>query len=161
MSSHLLQSRHRCWIVLLSLTALLLTGCAEAREERDQYAAPASRYTERELQASQRYGGSHAGGQATGDTDRGAAFARWVLEQDPRREYLTAAVVRNEQVLGIKVQPGLSRNQVSELLTALGRGMAREFPGRSVVVTAFDQSGDRLAEGVVNPRTSRVDVQFG
>ena len=108
----------------------------------------------------QRYGGTHVGGTATGDTDRGAAFARWVLEQDPERQYITDAVVRNDQVLGIKVQRGMSRDQLRELITALGRGMARTYPGRPLVVNAFDQSGEQLAEGVVDPRTHRVDVQF-
>ncbi len=146
-------------VLAVSLAALAL-GCSDAREQRQQNAAPARRYTERELQAPQRYGGTHAGGTATGDTDRGAAFARWVLEQDPERRYITDAVVRNDQVLGIKVQRGMSRDQLRELITALGRGMARTYPGRPLVVNAYDQSGEQLAEGVVDPRTHRVDVQF-
>ena len=140
--------------------AVLLAGCSDARQARERNAEPAGRYTQRELQVPQRYGGTHVGGTATGDTDRGAAFARWVLEQDPERRYITDAVVRNDQVLGIKVQRGMSRDQLRELVTALGRGMTHTFPGRPLVVNAFDQSGDRLAEGVVDPRTGRVDVQF-
>ena len=148
-------------LVALALgLAALLTSCSDAREERARNAEPAGRYTQRELQVPQRYGGTHAGGTAPGDTDRGASFARWVLEQDPERQYITDAVVRNDQVLGIKVQRGMTRDQLRELVTALGRGMARTFPGRPLVVNAFDQSGDRLAEGVVDPRTARVDVQF-
>ena len=148
-----------CFVVALCLAALL-AGCADARQERERNAAPARRYTERELQAPQRYGGTYSGGRATGDTDDGAAFARWVLEQDPERRYITDAVVRNDQVLGIKVQRGISRDQLRELVTALGRGMARTYPGRPLVVNAFDQSGEQLAEGVVDPRTHRVDVHF-
>ena len=53
----------------------------------------------------QRYGGEYANGVATGDTEEGAAFARWVLDQDPRREYLTDAVVRDDSNLGVTVQP--------------------------------------------------------
>ena len=147
------------FILVLSL-GVLVTGCSDARQERERNAEPATRYTQRELQAPQRYGGTHVGGRATGDTDRGAAFARWVLEQDPERRYITDAVVRNDQVLGIKVQRGMSKDQLRELVTALGRGMAQTYPGRPLVVNAFDQSGEQLAEGVVDPRTHRVDVQF-
>ena len=147
-------------LAALALALAPLAGaCSEARAERERNAAPAGRYTQRELQERQRHGGAHVGGHATGDTDRGAAFARWVLERDPERRYLTDAVVRGEQVLGIKVQRGMTRGQLEELLTALGRGMAREFPGRPLVVTAFRQDGDRIAEAVVDPRTGRVDVQ--
>ena len=146
--------------VLALCLAALLTSCADARQERARNAEPATRYTQRELQVPQRYGGTHVGGRATGDTDDGAAFARWVLEQDPERRYITDAVVRNDQVLGIKVQRGMTRDQLRELITALGRGMARTYPGRPLVVNAFDQSGEQLAEGVVDPRTGRVDVQF-
>ena len=148
------------FFVLALCLAALLNSCADARQERARNAEPATRYTERELQVPQRYGGSHAGGTATGDSNRGAAFARWVLEQDPERRYITDAVVRNDQVLGIKVQRGMSRGQLGELITALGRGMARSFPGRPLVVNAYDQSGEQVAEGVVDPRTHRVDVQF-
>ena len=160
MQSH---STHPSPLVLAALAlslAALLSSCSDARAARERNAEPATRYTERELQVSQRYGGTYVGGMATGDSDRGAAFARWVLEQDPERRYITDAVVRNDQVLGIKVQRGIAKEQLRELITALGRGMAQTFPGRPLVVNAFDQAGDRLAEGVVDPRTSRVDVQF-
>jgi hypothetical protein len=135
-------------------------ACSETDAQRARDAAPATRYTERELQENQRYGGSMAGGTATGDTERGAAFARWVLAQDPRREYITDAVVRGDQVLGIKVRPGLSKGQLRDLVTALGRGMAEDFPGRPLAVRVFDQAGEGLAEGVVDPSTGRVDIRF-
>src|SRR5687768_10499334 len=78
---------------------------------------------------------------ATGDTDRGAAFARWVLEQDRQRQYLTDAVVRGEQVLGIKVQPGLSDDQLRELMEVLAERMAETFPGRRpLAIQVFDQA---------------------
>ena len=147
---------------LLAVVLLLAVagGCAEARQTREQNAAPARRYTTRELQAPQRHGGTYGGGVATGDTRDGAAFARWVLEQDPQRRYLTDAVVRGEQVLGIKVQPSVTKGQLRELLPALAEGMARTFPGRPLVVNAFDQSGEQVAEALYDPRTGRVDVQF-
>ena len=160
MQPHSACSSPRLLAALALCLAALLTSCSDARQERERNAVPASRYTQRELQAPQRYGGTHAGGMATGDSDHGAAFARWVLEQDPERRYITDAVVRNDQVLGIRVQRGMAKDQLSELITALGRGMARNFPGRPLVVNAYDQSGEQLAEGVVDPRTHRVDVQF-
>ena len=139
--------------------AVLLGGCADAQARDTE---PARGYTPRELQAPQRYGGTHAGGTATGDTDRGAAFARWVLDQDPRREYLTDAVVRGDQVLGIKVRPGLTDRQLHELMEVLAEGMAETFPGRRpLAVQAFDQAGDRQAAGVYDPRSGQFDVQFG
>jgi len=147
-------------VVFFLTVAAFLAGCSDTRVAREQSAAPAERYTQRELQLPQRYGGTHVGGMATGDTDRGAAFARWVLEQDPERRFITDAVVRNDQVLGIKVQSTITKGQLNELLTALGREMSRTYPGRAVVVNAFSPDGDRRAEAVVDPRTGRVDVRF-
>jgi len=108
----------------------------------------------------QRYGGDHAGGVATGDTQAGEAFARWVLEQDPRREYVTDAVMRGDNQLGVKVQPNITRADLNQLMESLAGGMAREFPGRELQVTAFYQSGDKLAEAYYDPRTRQVDVQI-
>jgi hypothetical protein len=113
-----------------------------------------------EAVAPQRYGGAHQGGTATGDTEAGASFARWVLEQDARREYLTDAVVRGEQTLGVKVQPTVTRADAQRLLMALAQGMARTFPDRPLRVLAFYQSGDKLAEAEYSPRTQQVDVRF-
>ncbi|HEV2122063.1 MAG TPA: hypothetical protein VGW38_04710 [Chloroflexota bacterium] len=110
--------------------------------------------------APQQYGGRYLGGAATGDTQAGASFAQWVLEQDPRRQYYTEAVVRGEQTLGVKVQPTVSKADVQQLLTALAQGMAKTFPGKQLQVIAFYQSGDKLAEAEYSPRTGRVDVRF-
>ncbi len=107
-----------------------------------------------------RYGGADAARHASGDTEAGAAFARWVLDQDPRHEMLTDAVVRNEATLGVKVQPRMTKGDLQQLLVALTEGMARTFPGRPLKVLAFYQSGDKLAEADYDPRTNRVDVQF-
>ena len=156
----MLRRSRSSWLLVLGLLlATLAVGCADAREARERNAAPARRYAERELHAPQRYGGAHAGGVATGDSRDGAAFARWVLEQDPQRRYLTDAVVRGEQVLGVKVQPTVTKRELRELLPALAEGMARTFPGRPLVVNAFDQSGDKVAEALYDPRTGRIDVQ--
>jgi hypothetical protein len=97
---------------------------------------------------------------ATGDTEHGAAFARWVLEQDSRREYITDAVVRGDSHLGVKVQPDISRGDLHRLMESLATGMAREFPGQEVQVTAFYQSGDKLAEAYVDPRSRQVQVEM-
>ena len=113
-----------------------------------------------EAPSRQRYGGDHAGGVATGDTEPGAAFARWVLEQDPRRQYITDAVVRGNSHLGVKVQPNITRGDLHRLMEGLASGMAREFPGQDIQVTAFYQSGDKLAEAYVDPRSRQVQVEM-
>jgi hypothetical protein len=105
------------------------------------------------------YGGSFGAGTATGDTEAGAAFARWVLEQDPRHEYLTDAVVRDEQTLGVKVQPNVTKRDLQQLMSSLAEGMGRTFPGKPVRVIAYYQSGDKLAEANYDPRTGRVDLR--
>jgi hypothetical protein len=107
----------------------------------------------------QKYGGAYQGGTATGDTEAGAAFARWVLEQDPERQYLTDAVVRDESDLGVKVQPTVTKGELRDLLSALGAGMARTFPGKPITVTAFYQSGDKLAEARVDPRSGNIEFR--
>ncbi len=90
----------------------------------------------------------------------GVAFARLVLEQDPQQQFLTNAVVRDEQTLDVKVQPHVTKADVQRLLVALAEGMARIFPGKSLTLLAFYRSGDKLAEANYDPRTNRVDVQF-
>lgn len=113
-----------------------------------------------DLLAQQQYGGQYAGGTATGDTEAGAAFAQWVLEQDPSRQIMTDAVVRGEQSLGVKVQPNVSKADVQRLLVALTQGMARTFPNKPLQVIAFYQSGDKLAEANYDRSTNQVNVQF-
>lgn len=115
---------------------------------------------QRDIQVQQPYGGGYAGGTATGDTQQGAEFAQWVLQQDPQRQYITDAVVRGEQTLGVKVQPRISKADVQRLLTSLTQGMARTFPGRPLQVAAFYQSGDKLAETQYNPQTGQVAFRF-
>jgi hypothetical protein len=110
------------------------------------------------LTGPQTYGGHYAGGTATGDTDEGAAFARWVMDQDPQHRYLTGAVVRGDQTLGVKVQPAITKGELHDLLISLTQGMARTFPGQPIKVIAFYQSGDKLAEATLDPRTGRVSV---
>src|SRR5262245_22406616 len=98
-------SPRRPWpVVLAALVALplFLSGCgASATQDAASSAG--------ELTRPQQYGGPYVGGTATGDTEAGAAFARWVLEQDPDRSYITDAVVRNEQTVGVKVQPNIAK----------------------------------------------------
>ena len=158
------------WLLLAAATALLLvsgacsdsdsntgTGSGNSRQVQTQ---PRDNSLGGGFGSHQRYGGQHIGGTASGDTEAGAAFARWVLEQDPQRQYYTDAVVRNEQSLGIKVQPTVSKGDVQRLLVALTEGMARTFPGKPLQVIAFFQSGDKLAEANYDPRRNDVDVRF-
>ena len=141
-------------LAALAIALVLGLGCSSTSS------TPARSGPRGDLAEQARYGGAHVGGTATGDTEAGAAFARWVLEQDPQRQYITDAVVRDEQALGVKVQPNITRGELQNLLTALTEGMARTFPGRPLQVTAFYQSGDRLAEAEYDPRSGRVDVRF-
>jgi len=122
----------------------------QARSGRYGYEAPTR----------QQHGGEHGGGVATGDTQHGAQFARWVLDQDPRRQYITDAVVRDDRHLGVKVQPNITRGDLHQLLESLAIGMSREFPGREIEVTAFYQSGDKLAEAYLDPRSRQVQVEM-
>jgi hypothetical protein len=122
---------------------LVLTGCSTDNTVND-------------LNGPQTYGGRYAGGVATGDTEAGAAFARWVLEQDPQRRYMTGAVVKGEQTLGVKVQPTVTKGELQELMVSLTEGMARTFPNRPIKVIAFYQSGEKLAEADFDPRTGRI-----
>jgi len=110
--------------------------------------------------AREQYGGDYGGGVATGDTEAGAAYARWVLDQDPERAIITDAVMRDDSHLGVKVQPDATKGDVRDLLVALTQGMVQQFPNRDVKVTAFFQSGDKMAEAVYNRQTQQVDVQF-
>ena len=132
-------------VVLAGLT--LVVGCG-------------SDSTVQELTGPQTYGGRYAGGTATGDTEQGAAFARWVVQQDPQHRYITGAVVRGEQTLGVKVQPTVSKGELQQMLGSLTEGMARTFPGRPVRTIAFYQSGDKLAEAYLDPRSGQIAVDF-
>jgi hypothetical protein len=136
-------------MVPLVLALALGAGCAQQDTTSAGYAT-----------APQPYGGEHIGGSATGDTEAGAAFARWVLEQDPERRYITDAVVRNELTVGVKVQPNVTKGDVQRLLTSLAEGMARTFPNRPVKALAFYQSGDKLAEAAFDPGSNRVAFRF-
>ena len=106
----------------------------------------------------QTYGGHYVGATATGDTEEGSAFARWVVDQDPGHRYYTGAVVRGDQTLGVKVQPTITKGELRDLLVSLTQGMARTFPGRPLRVIAFYQSGDKLAEASYDPRSGQISL---
>lgn len=145
---------HRRTVVsVLLVSALMVVGVACGSPRADA-GDPAY------VSTPQQYGGTYGRGSATGDTDAGAAFARWVLDQDPRQELITDAVVRGDQTLGVKLQPTATKGDTERLLTALTQGMAQTFPGTPVKVIAFYQSGDKLAEADYDPRTRRTDVAF-
>lgn len=145
------------FVTLLLVLALSLAACGGSSEQTRSTGQGSA--SSGPLSPAQ-YGGQYAGGTATGDTEKGAAFARWVLEQDPQRQYITDAVVRNEQTLGVKVNPKATKSEVQQLMEALAQGMARTFPGKALTINAFYQSGDKLAEANFDPRTNRVNVQF-
>ncbi len=145
-------------LTALAALALFLGACGSVRTQDAQSGQPAVVLGD-PLPPAQ-YGGAYNKGTATGDTQEGAKFAQWVLDQDPERRYITDAVVRNNQTLGVKVNPNVTKNDVQQLLTALGQGMARTFPGKPLTIDAFYQSGAKLAEAQFNPQTSQVNIQW-
>ncbi len=99
-------------------------------------------------------------GTAAGDTQASAAFARWVMDQDPQQKLITAAVVRNDNNLSVKVNPTATKNDVQNLMVSLAKGMAKTFPGKPVTVDGYYQSGDKLATATYDPLNSQVSVQW-
>ena len=150
----------RCQRLVLTVVAALTVLAAGSSATGTSSAPVSSGGSAGQITAPAPIGGSYGGGHASGDTEAGAAFARWVLDQDLRRELMTDPVVRNEATLGVKVQPNVTKGDVQNLLVALTEGMARTFPGKPLTVIAFYQSGDKLAEADLDPRTNRVNVQF-
>ena len=112
-------------VLLITITAvvLLMMGCSATGTTRGSGAGTGYGYNE--VTAPGRYGESYAAHHASGDTEAGAAFARWVLDQDPRYQLISDAVMRNEATLGVKVQPRVTRGDVQQLLVAPTEGMAR------------------------------------
>lgn len=156
-------SRVKAGLVTVAAAAALLTSaaCSDSDNASTTSGGGSPRPVDsRELSTRGSYGGNYGGGSATGDTHRGAAFARWVLEQDPQRKYITDAVVRQESSLGVKVQPNISKGDLQQLMVSLAEGMARTFPNKPLHVIAFYQSGDRLAQAEYDPRSGQVDVRF-
>lgn len=159
----------RAVVLLTALAAITGCGGGNTGQTTQAAGAPAGRQTSQvqpqysqvqQVSPQQAYGGGYRRGTATGDTQEGADFARWVLDQDPTSQYITDAVVRGDQSLGVKVQPNVTKGDVQQLLEALTQGMARTFPGRPLEVVAFYQSGAKLAESLYDPTSGRANVQF-
>jgi len=153
------RDRSRPYLSALALAGVVLLSSTGCGSSTSAYGGSGAGAGYRDAIAHQQYGGGHVGGTATGDTQAGAAFARWVLEQDPQREYITDAVVRGENTLGIKVNPTITKGELQQLLPSLAEGMARTFPGKAITVNAFYQTGDKLAEAHYDPRSGRVDIR--
>ena len=143
--------------MLLSVLMLAAVGCGDSTTSGTGSTGVT---TTQDPLAREQYGGEYSGGVATGDTEAGAAYAKWVLDQDPERAIITDAVMRDDSNLGVKVQPNATKGDVRDLLVALTQGMVQQFPNRDVKVTAFFQSGDKMAEAVYNRQTQQVDIQF-
>jgi hypothetical protein len=65
------------------------------------------------------------------------------------------AFVWDDRVLGVLVNPRLTKGQVQQMLTSLLSGMQRTFPDRPLEVIAYDRSGDQLAPLIWDPQTRR------
>ena len=149
---------YRCAAVTAIICTFVAAGCGGGN---DTQVLGVQAYSQRQkLAPPQQYGGGYRRGTATGDTQEGADCARWVMDQDPGNQYVTDAVVRGDQSLGVKVQPTVSRGQVQQLLISLTERMARTFPGRPLEVVALYQNGAKLGESLYDPRTGQPSVQF-
>ena len=97
----------------------------------------------------------HGRGEARprGNTPEGVEFADWVVSTDPQRQYVLDAFVRDNRILGIIVNPRLTRGQVQQMLTSLLSAMQRAFPDRPLEVMAYYRSGDQLARLWWDPQT--------
>jgi len=142
--------------IALALILVLGAGCASTSGSTSSGTTSSGGGTTTQQQSGSTYGS----GTATGDTQEGANFAQWVLEQDPQHQLITDAVVRNNQTLGVKVTPTATKGDIRNLMVALAQGMAKTFPGTPLRVEAFYQSGDKLAEANYDPNTNQVNVQF-
>ncbi len=83
----------------------------------------------------------------------GAGFADWVISTDPEWRYLFDVFVRDNHILGVIVNPHLTRGQVQQMLTSLQSGMQHTFPGRQLEGLAYYRNGDQLARLTWNPQT--------
>src|ERR671923_85393 len=90
-----------------------------------------------------------------GNTSEGAEFAAWVVSTDPQRRYVLDAFVRDNRILGVIVNPHLTRGQVQQMLTSLLSAMQRAFPDRLLEVIAYYRSGDQLARLWWDPHTKQ------
>jgi hypothetical protein len=109
------------------------------------------------------YGGYYqpqAGGQQAvrGNTPEGSTFANWVLSTDPQHKYIVDAFVRDDQVLGVIVNPTMTKGQVQQAMGALLSGMQRTFPNRPLEVITYYVSGDELARTTWDPRTNQANT---
>jgi hypothetical protein len=153
-------------LFVLAITSVACSGATDntqvagVQSAANQSQIPAQYSQRQQIAPQQQYGGAYQQSSATGDTQAGAEFARWVVDQGPQRQYITDAIVRGDQSLGVKVQPNISRADLQQLLQGLTEGMARTFPGRPLEVIAYYQSGDKLAESLYDPRSGQANVQF-
>lgn len=150
---HIISNRGQAWRVILAalLLALPLLAACDSGDSS----------TTTNPVAREQYGGDYQGGVATGDTEAGAEFARWVLSQDPKRELITDVAVRGEQDLGVKVRPNTMTNaDIQRLLMSITLGMARTFRDKPLKVIAFYQSGDKIAEANYNHETGKIDIEY-
>lgn len=92
---------------------------------------------------------------ARANTPEGARFAEWVVSTDPERRYVLDAFVRDDRVLGVKVNPTMTKGQVQQSLQSLLAGMQKAFPGRPLEVIAFYESGHDLARVSYDPQTGQ------
>lgn len=84
-----------------------------------------------------------------GNTPEGAAYARNLLAKDPRRETITEAFVRDDQLVGVVVRPAVRGEVLRDIMLGLVVDMADEFPNRDVEAVAYNEGDKRTVARAV------------
>ena len=98
--------------------------------------------------------------QVRGNTPEGAAFANWVLSTDPQHKFIVDAFVRDDRILGVIVNPTMTKSQVQQAMGSLLQGMQRTFPNQPLEVITYYLSGDELARMTWDPRTKQTNTTW-
>ena len=93
-----------------------------------------------------------------GNTPEGAVFADWVLSTDPQRKYIVDAFVWDNRILGVIVNPTMTRGEAQQMLHSLLTGMRRTFPGRLLEVIAYYESGNEMARITWDAQTKQAQT---
>lgn len=130
--------------LLCLLCALLIISCGA--EPRPDYRSP-----ERSYQTMH----------ATEDTsEAGAAYAKDLLADDPKREAITDAWVRGDDFLGVVVRPDIESRPLRELSLLLAEDMASRFTGRDIEVVAYDErTKEAVARAIYLVDTGKISYE--
>src|SRR5215467_11029602 len=103
------------------------TPLSERRNESDPSASPLARSQTPPVTDSMQT-------QMRGNTPEGAQFAEWVISTDPEAKFIRNAFVRDEQVLRVIFDDGVTRSEVEMRIGSLLSDMRRTFHDRPLEV---------------------------